>query len=94
MQAVLEKAEAKQVQETGVEMFRVQEQLGRLQNILDECNQAKAQAEAKHQQAGDQLEVTKFHFSNLTTRDSSAKASGEAHTLLEEFIFMIPDLQR
>lgn len=77
MQLAQEKADAKHILETGVEMFRIQEQLARLQTRLEDRNHTKAQAEAKHLQAQDQLEAMKSQCSSITSQDSKAKASGE-----------------
>ncbi|XP_069569961.1 coiled-coil domain-containing protein 40 [Brachyistius frenatus] len=68
-----EKAESKLDQEIGVEMFRVQEQLARLQNQLDDRHQTKGQAEAEHRQAQDQLEMTKSRHSSTNSQDNEAK---------------------
>lgn len=77
MQVALEKADAKDILETGVEMFRVQEQLARLQTRLEDRNHTKAQAETKHRQAQDQLEAMKSQYSSSISQDSKAKASGK-----------------
>lgn len=77
MQEALEKADAKDILETGVEMFRVQEQLARLQTRLQDRNHIKAQAEAKRRQAQDQLEAMKTQHSSIINQYSKAKASGK-----------------
>lgn len=81
MQLALEKADAKHILETGVEMFRIQERLARLQTRLEDRNHTKAQAEAKHLQAQDQLEAMKSQYSSITSQDSKAKANGETVTI-------------
>ncbi len=73
----MEKADANHMLEIGVEMFRIQEQLARLQTRLEDRHHTKAQAEAKHQQAQDQLEAMKNQCSSITHQDSKAKANGE-----------------
>lgn len=60
-----------------VDLFRTQEQLAKFHTKLDECHHTKAQAEAKHHQAQEQLETTKRYFSNIKSQESKAKASGE-----------------
>ncbi|GLD61065.1 coiled-coil domain-containing protein 40 isoform X2, partial [Lates japonicus] len=71
----MEKADASRVQENGVEMFRLQEQLARLHARLEDRHQIKAQAEAKHRQAQDQLEATKSQYSSTASQASKAKAN-------------------
>ncbi|XP_018534051.1 coiled-coil domain-containing protein 40 isoform X1 [Lates calcarifer] len=71
----MEKADASHVQENGVEMFRLQEQLARLHARLEDRHQIKAQAEAKHRQAQDQLEATKSQYSSTASQASKAKAN-------------------
>nr|XP_046258864.1 coiled-coil domain-containing protein 40 isoform X2 [Scatophagus argus] len=71
----LEKTDANHILETGVEMFRIQEQLARLQTRLEDRHHTKEQAEAKHQQAQFQLEEMKSQYSNITNQDNKAKAS-------------------
>ncbi|XP_034400840.1 coiled-coil domain-containing protein 40 [Cyclopterus lumpus] len=70
-----EKADTNHIQETGVEMFRVQEQLARLQTKLDDHHHTKAQAEAKHQQVQDQLESMKSQYSRISSQNGKAKAN-------------------
>ena len=76
-QLAIEQEDDKCKLEKGTEMFRVQELLTRLQSRLDDCHQTKAQAEAKHQQAQDQLEAVKRQHSRVTSQDGKAKANGE-----------------
>lgn len=77
MQMALEKADAKLILERGVEMFKIQEQLARLQTRLEDRNHTKAQAEVKHREAQDQLEATKSQYSSIVNQDSKAKTNGE-----------------
>lgn len=76
-QLAMEKEDAKYIQEIGVEMYRIQEQLAKLQTRLDDHHQASAQAEGKHQQAQDQLEAMKSQYSCITGQNVKAKAHGE-----------------
>ncbi|KAM8880531.1 coiled-coil domain-containing protein 40 isoform 2-T3 [Spinachia spinachia] len=69
-----EKADANHLLEIDVEMFRIQEQLARLQTRLDGHHHTKAQAEAKHQQAQDQLEAMKNQCARITGQNGKAKA--------------------
>lgn len=62
-------------------MFGVQEQLVELQARLDDRNQNKAQAEARHRQAQDQLEAMKSQYSNNSSLEKKAKVYGETGTL-------------
>ncbi|XP_070781226.1 coiled-coil domain-containing protein 40 [Enoplosus armatus] len=71
----IEKVDANHILERGVEMFRIQEQLARLQTRLEDRHQIKAQAEAKHRQAQDQLEAMKNQYSSFTSQNSEAKAN-------------------
>ncbi|XP_059199638.1 coiled-coil domain-containing protein 40 [Centropristis striata] len=71
----IEKEEDNHLQEIRIEMFRVQEQLARLQNKQDERHHTKTQAEAKHQQTQDQLEALRSQFSTASSQDTKAKAS-------------------
>ncbi|XP_037328820.2 coiled-coil domain-containing protein 40 isoform X2 [Pungitius pungitius] len=70
-----EKADANQLLEMDLEMFRIQEQLARLQTRLETHHHTKAQAEAKHQQAQDQLEAMKSQFARITCQNEKAKAN-------------------
>ncbi|XP_008315900.1 coiled-coil domain-containing protein 40 isoform X2 [Cynoglossus semilaevis] len=72
---VQEKQDDRHREETGVEMFRIQEQLSRLHSRLEEQHQTKEQAEAKHRQALDQLEEAKSKYSNIASHHGRAKAS-------------------
>lgn len=74
---VLEKADAKLILETGVEMFKIQEQLARLQTRLEDRNHTKAQAEVKHREAQDQLEAVRSQYSTIVSQDSKVKTNGE-----------------
>ena len=58
-------------------MFRIQEQLARLQIRLEDRHQTKALAEAKHRQAQDQLEAMKSHYSSTASQANTVKAHGE-----------------
>ncbi|XP_029295682.1 coiled-coil domain-containing protein 40, partial [Cottoperca gobio] len=71
----MEKADDNHIKEMGVEMFRLQDQLARLQTRLDDRHHNKAQAEAKHRQAQDQLEEMKSQYSSITSQDGKAKAN-------------------
>lgn len=77
----MEKAAASNIQEICLEMFRIQEQLARLQTRLEDRHQTKAQAEAKHRQAQDQLEEIKCQYSSDASQDRKARANGETVTL-------------
>ncbi|XP_069386026.1 coiled-coil domain-containing protein 40-like isoform X2 [Paralichthys olivaceus] len=70
----MEKAEASLIQEKGLKMFRIQEQLARLHTRLEEQHQNKAQAETEYRQAQDQLEAGNSRFSNISSQHSKAKA--------------------
>lgn len=93
-QLAIEKEDDKCKLEKGVEMFRIQELLARLQTRLDDRHQTKAQAETKHQQAQEQLEAVKRQHSSVTSQDGKAKANGEtdmpfgglALVLIQEYI--------
>ncbi len=76
-QLALEKAEDNQIQEMKLEVFRVQEQLVKFHTKLEDHHHSKAEAEAKHWQAQDQLEATKSQHSSLKSQESKAKARGE-----------------
>lgn len=76
-QMATQEGDACHIQEVGIEMFRVQEQLARLQNRLEDCHKTKSQAEAKHWLAQDQLKATKTQYSSITSQDMGAKANGE-----------------
>ncbi|XP_044044651.1 coiled-coil domain-containing protein 40 [Siniperca chuatsi] len=71
----MEKADASHILEIGVEMFRIQEQLARLQTRLEDRHHTKAQAEAKHRQAQDRLEAMRNQCSSITSQYSKAKAN-------------------
>ncbi|XP_010732432.3 coiled-coil domain-containing protein 40 [Larimichthys crocea] len=71
----LEKADTNHMQQVNIDMFRIQEQLARLQTKLEGLHHSKAEVEAKHQQTQDQLEAMKGHFSRVTSQDSRAKAN-------------------
>ncbi|XP_008303234.1 coiled-coil domain-containing protein 40 [Stegastes partitus] len=71
----VEKTDDSQKQEARVELFRVQKQLARLQNKLEDHHQTKAHAETEHQQAQDQLEAMKSHHSHTGSQHREAKAS-------------------
>lgn len=76
-QLAMEKADDDYMLEINLDMFRIQEQLARLQTRLEDRHNTKAQAEAKHWQAQDQLEATKSQCSSITSQDRKAKANGE-----------------
>lgn len=76
-QLATEKQDADHILEIGVEMFRIQEQLARLQTRLEDRHHTKTQAEAKHQQAQDQLAAMRNKWSSITSQNSKAKANGE-----------------
>ncbi|KAF3851908.1 hypothetical protein F7725_005263, partial [Dissostichus mawsoni] len=79
-----EKEDDKHLQELGVGMYGVQEQLARLQTRLDDRQHTKAEAEAKRQQARDQLEEIKRQYSNITAKTERTKptVSPTCHLLL------------
>ncbi|XP_076001592.1 coiled-coil domain-containing protein 40 [Genypterus blacodes] len=68
-----EKADASHLDDVGVELFRVQEQLATLQAELEDHHHNKAQAEGKHRHTQDQLEAVKSQYSNTAGQDSTAK---------------------
>lgn len=76
-QHAVEKDDAAHIQDVGVEVYRVQELLARLQSRLDDHHQTKTRAEAEHRQALQQLEETKSRHSSMTSKVCEAKASGE-----------------
>lgn len=76
-QLAMKKEDDNLMLEMGTEMFRIQEQLARLQTRLEDRHHTKAQAEARHRQAQDQLEAMKSQYSIITSQDSKAKANGE-----------------
>lgn len=80
-QLVKEKTDTSIIQDICLETFGVQEQLVKLQTRLDDRNQNKAQAEARHQQAQDQLEAMKSEYSSNTNQESKARTYGETATL-------------
>ena len=80
-QLMMEKETASNKQEICSEVFDIQEQLVRLQTRLEDRHQTKAQAEAKHRQAQDQLEAMKSQYSSNTSQESNARANGETVTL-------------
>ncbi|KAI3352756.1 hypothetical protein L3Q82_019334 [Scortum barcoo] len=69
----MEKAETDQKTEMYIEMFRIQEQLARLQTRLE--GRHHANAEDKRRQAQTQLEAVKDKFSSITSQCSKANAS-------------------
>ncbi|KAM7418487.1 hypothetical protein PAMA_015890 [Pampus argenteus] len=71
----MEKAADSNTQETYLEMFRIQEQLARLQTRLEDRHQTKAQAEAKRKQTQDQLEAMKRQYSSNSSQDNKARAN-------------------
>ncbi|KAM9363274.1 coiled-coil domain-containing protein 40 [Symphorus nematophorus] len=71
----LEKAHADHLVKIYSELFATQEQLARYQIRLEDRHLIKAQAEAKRQQAQDQLEATKSQHSRITSQVSKAKAN-------------------
>ncbi|KAM4585269.1 coiled-coil domain-containing protein 40 [Odontesthes bonariensis] len=74
-------------QEVLVDMFRVQEHLATVQKRLEDIHQTKADAEAKRQQAHDQLEVVKSRYSNISSQNSQAQAEvTKLHALLDRFL--------
>ncbi|KAJ4944290.1 hypothetical protein JOQ06_012834 [Pogonophryne albipinna] len=87
-----EKEDDKHLQELGFGMYGVQEQLARLQARLDERQHTKAEAEAKRQQARDQLEEIKRQYSNITGQDRKDKANAsqlqaEIDNLMQHLVF-------
>lgn len=66
-----------------MEVFRIQEQLVRQQNRLHDLHETKTQAEAKHQQALNQLEEIKSQHSSMTSKVCEARANGEPGLSLE-----------
>ncbi|KAK5927122.1 hypothetical protein CgunFtcFv8_022641 [Champsocephalus gunnari] len=87
-----EKEDERHLQELGVGMYGVQEQLARLQTRLDERQHTKAEAEAKRQQARDQLEEIKRQYSNITGQDRKDKANAsqlqvEIDNLMQHLVF-------
>ncbi|XP_068444609.1 coiled-coil domain-containing protein 40 isoform X2 [Clinocottus analis] len=71
----MQKAAANDQQDIGVEMFRVQEQLAKLQTKLEDHHHSKAQAEATHQQVQDQLAAMKSQYSRIRGQHGKAKAN-------------------
>lgn len=88
-QLVIEKADASHIQDMGVQMFMIQEQLAGLQTRLEGRYQTKVEAEAQHQQAQDQLEAMKTKYSSTVSRDSKARANSETCSLNLLFIISI-----
>ncbi|KAF7668611.1 hypothetical protein LDENG_00001110 [Lucifuga dentata] len=89
---VTEKRYASQKQEVGVELFRVQQHLARLQDKLEVHHVNKAQAEAKRLQALDQLEVEKSQFSNTANQRSKAniyvsQLQTELDSLMQQVVY-------
>ncbi|KAL3067510.1 hypothetical protein OYC64_017271 [Pagothenia borchgrevinki] len=87
-----EKEDDKHLQKLGVGMYGVQEQLARLQTRLDDRQHTKAEAEAKRQQARDQLEEIKRQYSNITGQDRKDKANAsqlqaEIDNLMQHLVF-------
>ncbi|CAB1433869.1 unnamed protein product [Pleuronectes platessa] len=70
----VEKTEASLIQEKGLKIFRIQEQLARLHTRLEEHHQNREKAENEYQQAQDQLEAGNRYFSNISSQHSRAKA--------------------
>ncbi|XP_072240038.1 coiled-coil domain-containing protein 40 [Leuresthes tenuis] len=60
-------------QEVLVKAFRIQEQLARVQKMLEDIHQTKAEAENKRQRAHDHLEVVKSRYSNISSQNSQAQ---------------------
>uniref|UniRef100_A0A3P8TBS3 Coiled-coil domain 40 molecular ruler complex subunit n=1 Tax=Amphiprion percula TaxID=161767 RepID=A0A3P8TBS3_AMPPE len=81
----VEKAVTSHMQEANVEMFRVQEQLARMQNKLEDGHQTKAQAEAKHRQTQDQLETMKSQYSYTISQDRELQA--ELDNIMQHLLF-------
>ncbi|KAM9857686.1 coiled-coil domain-containing protein 40 [Aulostomus maculatus] len=71
----LEKADTSYLQEMGVEVFKVQERLATHHARLEARHLTKLQAEARHQQAQDQLEAARFQHSSATSIKSKARAN-------------------
>ncbi|XP_060941517.1 coiled-coil domain-containing protein 40 [Limanda limanda] len=70
----VEKTEASLIQEKGLKIFRIQEQLARLHTRLEEHHQNREKAETEYRQAQDQLEAGNRHFTNISSQHSKAKA--------------------
>ncbi|XP_029999610.1 coiled-coil domain-containing protein 40 [Sphaeramia orbicularis] len=87
-----EEADAQQMQEMALEESALQEKLVRLQTKLEDHHQTKTQAEAKHQQSRDQLEITKAQYSSTLSQVQKAKSSvsqlqTELDNLMQQLIF-------
>ncbi|KAM9769325.1 coiled-coil domain-containing protein 40 [Menidia menidia] len=68
-------------------MFRIQEQLARVQKRLEDLHQTKAEAETKRQQAQDHLEDVKSRYSSISSQNSQAQAEvAKLHVLLDRFL--------
>ncbi|XP_070832310.1 coiled-coil domain-containing protein 40 isoform X1 [Chaetodon trifascialis] len=88
----LEKEDDNHRKETGVEIFKIQEHLARLQTKLEDRHHTKAQAEAKHWQSGNQLEAMKSQHSSTSSQESKAKANvsqlqTEIDNLMQHLVF-------
>lgn len=77
MQEALEKADAQDILEIDVEMFRVQEQLARAQARLQDLTHSTAQSKVKRQQAQAQLEAAKAQHSSVTIQYREEEAIGK-----------------
>ncbi|XP_041838285.1 coiled-coil domain-containing protein 40 [Melanotaenia boesemani] len=83
----IKKTDASNIQDVGVEMFRIQEQLARVQNKLDNSHQTKAHTEAKHQQTQDHLEATESRHAAVNGQSSQANAEvSRLQAELDKFI--------
>ncbi|XP_074553848.1 coiled-coil domain-containing protein 40 [Halichoeres trimaculatus] len=70
----VEKAAENHRGELYVELYKIQAQFSRLRNKLEDRHHTKAQAEAKHRQTQDEVEVTKGQYSGGSRQNSDAKA--------------------
>ncbi|KAM7009676.1 coiled-coil domain-containing protein 40 [Tautogolabrus adspersus] len=88
----IEKKDDNHKLEVALDMFRVQEQLARLQNRLEDRHHNKAQAEAEHLQIQDQLRVMKSQYSSSSSQNNKAKSNvsqlqSEIDNLMQHLIF-------
>ncbi|KAM3864676.1 coiled-coil domain-containing protein 40 [Diretmus argenteus] len=69
----MEKAEASHMEELGVELYKMQEQLVRLQASLEDGHQSTAQAGTQRRQAQEQLEAMKHQYHNTASQASKER---------------------
>lgn len=88
----IEKEDTRQTQETGVEMFRIQDKLAKLHAKLQNYHQTLAEEEEKHRQKQAELEVVKQQHTDTTSNHTKVKTKfsqlqREYDKLMVQFVF-------